>query len=886
MEYESGAILTYRVNLCAQATYKAGPLLKCITLLLVCVLVLCANSPELPRTYIDSTYVARTGNILHVPVGGNLQAALNNAQPGDTVQLAAGAVYSGNFVLPPKLGNEWIYIETATTAGLLPPPGTRVGNGFGLARIVTPNSAPALYAAAGAHHYRLVGLEISTTATYTYNLLYFEGSDHITIDRCYIHGTPGQGLRRGVAANAASVAVIDSYFSDIHEVGADSQAICSWNSPGPLKIVNNFLSAAGENVMFGGALASPGVIPSDIEVRGNHFSKSLDWMGTKWTVKNLFELKSAQRVLVDGNILENNWQAAQNGTAVLFTVRAGGSSGEWAVVNDVTFTNNLLRNVDAGFALTGFDNNAPVGKQGESKRIRISNNLAILRTGAIRPFGAMFADDRMQDVTFDHNTLGTTPTTCWASIYFGSRGRLPVGVNIRISNNVLCTPPRGDGSDPGLNALTYYMPEPSPLESRFFGNVMPLYNGRTWPMPPNNTQVAKVEFANAENDDYSLLIGEAGVNMTTLRSATANVISGSSSTTLAVSSPNAPATPTPNPTPEPTPEPVSTPVPTPTTSPAPNQSSSPVPPEPTTFTPIDLTGHAQSDSTAVFTATLRHPNGASKQYLGYILFLPTPNVMSFQAQGSCLIEYNRISNGLRLIDDSGTGWIGPVEGVPLAPASQALSNNACSVNVSGSSAVVSDADMTITVPVTFKLASTTQVMGMFLQGADVNGSWTDFRQFGIWQLPAAKVIRPGPFVIGALPLMGGGSSNTSTITVGHSAGSDKLERVHILFSSAIVGQPACHLIYFAANNTIAIVNDSGEGLVGPVSLGSGLVTSLRCGVDTSRVVRSASTQTLNLQLPLTFNPSVFAGRKNVYVNVFDKYGLLTHWVATGTWTVQ
>ena len=34
--------------------------------------------------------------------GANLQAALNQAQPGDEIRLAAGAIFTGNYVLPLK----------------------------------------------------------------------------------------------------------------------------------------------------------------------------------------------------------------------------------------------------------------------------------------------------------------------------------------------------------------------------------------------------------------------------------------------------------------------------------------------------------------------------------------------------------------------------------------------------------------------------------------------------------------------------------------------------------------------------------------------------------------------------------------------------------------
>ena len=87
-----------------------------------------------------------------------------------------------------------------------------------------------------------------------------------------------KGGRRGIALNGGAMAVVDSYLADFKEVGADSQAICGWNGPGPFKIVNNYLEAAGENVMFGGADPSVrNLVPSDIEIRRNTLTKPLTW---------------------------------------------------------------------------------------------------------------------------------------------------------------------------------------------------------------------------------------------------------------------------------------------------------------------------------------------------------------------------------------------------------------------------------------------------------------------------------------------------------------------------------------------------------------------------------------------------------------------------------
>ena len=248
--------------------------------------VLAPTEPELPRVFLDTTYSPPTrGTLIAVNAGGDLQAALNASQPGDVIEIQAGATFIGNFILPKKPGTRWIYIRSSAH-GLLPDSGTRVlpSHASLMPRIGSPNKAPAIATAAAAHHYRFVGIEITasgtTASTGPYsdnNVVYLESDGQtslsqvptdIVFDRCYIHGTPTGSVRRGIAMNGARLAVVDSYLSDFHEVGADSQAINGWNGPGPFKIVNNHLEGAGENLMFGGADPSiPDLVPSDIEIR-------------------------------------------------------------------------------------------------------------------------------------------------------------------------------------------------------------------------------------------------------------------------------------------------------------------------------------------------------------------------------------------------------------------------------------------------------------------------------------------------------------------------------------------------------------------------------------------------------------------------------------------
>ena len=88
-----------------------------------------------------------------VPAGGDLQAALNAAQPGDVITLAPGATYVGNFVLPNKgaIGS-YITIRSAAPDASLPPAGVRISpsDAAQLPKIRSANSVSALRTATAA----------------------------------------------------------------------------------------------------------------------------------------------------------------------------------------------------------------------------------------------------------------------------------------------------------------------------------------------------------------------------------------------------------------------------------------------------------------------------------------------------------------------------------------------------------------------------------------------------------------------------------------------------------------------------------------------------------------------------------------------------------------
>ena len=372
---------------------------------------------ELPRVYVKSSLAdtPSPGRVINVRENGNLRDAINNANCGDTITLQAGATFPGNFKFPAKNCDDghWITLRSSATDSALPHEGTRITPCYAgvaslpgrpdfhcsapnnvMAKIVfTGKGSGPLTLLNGANHYRFIGLEVTRDSPgfIIYNLIMVERdgvADHIVFDRVWFHGTPQDETTRGISFGGSRyVAVVDSFFTDFHCIAisgacVDAQAIAGGlgSKPmGPYKIVNSFLEGAAETIIFGGGAATSA--PADIEIRRNHMFKPLSWMpgnpqfvggadGRPFIVKNLFELKNAERVLLDGNILENAWGGfSQTGFGVLLTPKNQmapmGNLCPECYVTDVTIRNCLIRHVASGFQIgNGLSGNGGAPKDG------------------------------------------------------------------------------------------------------------------------------------------------------------------------------------------------------------------------------------------------------------------------------------------------------------------------------------------------------------------------------------------------------------------------------------------------------------------------------------------------------------------------------------------
>jgi hypothetical protein len=468
------------------------------------------------------THAQSPGPVIDVAAGGSFQEALNAVQPGGTVRLARGATYVGNFTLPAKAGSDYIVITTRDVA--LPPAGTRIDPSYRpqLATIRSPSTSSALTTAAGASYYRIVGVAFEANQNGSGDIIAL-GRDsqatltqvphHIEIDRVLIAGHPTAGQKRAIAANAANVVIMNSDIRDIKASGQDSQAIAAWNTPGPIEIRNNYLEAAGENILFGGAhINLPGAVPSDIVIEGNHLTKNPAWRGTTWTVKNLFELKNARRVVVRRNLMQYNWGGSQPGYAIVLTPRNSSGQTPWVVVEDVELSGNIVRHTGSGFNLLGHDDTDP---SGQLARIAIRNNL-LLDVGATWDGAGVFAQigGEPRDITIDHNTVlhEGNVVTFYSGQYVTPGGTRVTGgpiVGFVFTNNLLKHNAYGifgSGQAYGNQTLSYYAPGAAVQR-----NVMASNSSVASRYPPDNQfpSVAQFNatFQNAAGLDFRLAAG-------------------------------------------------------------------------------------------------------------------------------------------------------------------------------------------------------------------------------------------------------------------------------------------------------------------------------------------------------------------------------------------
>lgn len=383
-----------------------------------------------------------------------LQTAITTTSVcGDTITLNPATTYTGNFTLTNK-GCSGIYI-TITSSGTLPASGVRVlpTDTLQLGHLVTSNTTAVLSWDDNADYWQLIGIEMSSTAgsqvspisTLVWGGFYTAASvdlpDHIILDRVYVHGSATNEIYVGLALNGSNITIKNSRCEEIHAKEFEAECIQMFNGPGPVTIDNNYLSANGEVVMFGGnAPIIHNMVLDGLTFTNNYLTKKCEWMlsaadvgcvydgnGFYTHAKNTFEFKSVKNALVDHNIMENPLiGGGQTGEVVIMqsaNPQFLGSAPDYNCplcgISNITFTNNILRHGAQGVVVCGncFLGSSPPDSAmtvTEVNNVVFSNNLIYdLHTvwgGAAVGQCAKFGADAV-NISWHHNTCDNNDTS-------------------------------------------------------------------------------------------------------------------------------------------------------------------------------------------------------------------------------------------------------------------------------------------------------------------------------------------------------------------------------------------------------------------------------------------------------------------------------------------
>jgi hypothetical protein len=213
-------------------------------------------------------------------------------------------------------------------------------------------------------------------------------------------------------------------------------------------------------------------VPSDIEITRNHFYKPLAWKSSgAWTIKNLLELKLGKRVLIEGNLFENNWADGQVGFAIVLKSVNQSGSAPWSETSDVMIRNNIVRNSAHGIDISAHPEPYPVIPL---SRVALVNNLlyslGVTATFVGQDARGIMTDGGTANMTILNNTV--VGSTAHALLLHGTQS----GGTLSMRNNIVETWIKSaDGLGWGTYALTGHLAQWEALGNAFvisYANVV------------------------------------------------------------------------------------------------------------------------------------------------------------------------------------------------------------------------------------------------------------------------------------------------------------------------------------------------------------------------------------------------------------------------------
>jgi hypothetical protein len=323
-------------------------------------------------------------------------------------------------------------------------------------------------------------------------------------------------------------------------------------------------ASGAENVRF--TVLAPTVTYLDTGASGTSEAVPTT-IGNRWSVKNLLELKSAQQVLIEDNVLEYVWQSQQDGYALTLTSLQEGDfdyDNVSAVVRDVTVQYNIIRHASGVLQVSSADaSNKPSGVM---SNLTLRHNLIYdIGTGwfdssAAHTMMFTYGDSTPEsahltrapaNVTIDHNTVLALGNSITLFLIFCNANTPEAATDFKFTNNIIRRQAGGGGiryyhctgGTQAEGTVSWDLGTTGPNRS-FTKNAFALATGASYPNTANNffpdESTLQAQFVDYAGGNYRLAGGSAwnnagtdaldlGADVDTVTTRTATALSGDNS---------------------------------------------------------------------------------------------------------------------------------------------------------------------------------------------------------------------------------------------------------------------------------------------------------------------------------------------------------------------
>jgi len=280
-----------------------------------------------------------------------------------------------------------------------------------------------------------------------------------------------------------------------------------------------------------------------------------------------------------------------------------------------------------------------------------------------------------------------------------------------------------------------------------------------------------------------------------------------------------------------------------------------------------------SGATQTFALAYSSTQGAADLTTTWVWFNAT---FASSAANSCLVYYDRASNLINLLNDSGTGWMSSAIG-----SGATIQNSQCAIAAASSSASPAGNTLTMNLAITFK-AAFNGAKNIYMYGTNgvLDSGWQDR---GDWTVVAAG---SGVTADSVTPSSGTGLTQTFSLAYSSTLGAADLATTWVWVNATFASSAAnsCLVYYDAASHTLNLLNDAGTAWTSS-AVGSGAtLQNSQCAINAASSTASPAGNTLTVTLPITFTSGGFSGAKSIFM--YGTNGAINSgWQTRGTWTV-